>query len=273
MDFIAVLQLVLDFLADCRGTRSRETVLQSMELRGPFERLAFRLFMRRQGFSVHEIRQSLAMYDTAIADGIADEREDREAILVAAEEQAQAAGKSLAGDKVVGPTTGGVIAGCFALMLIPSQTFASDIPSFASTIHVATPMEQRVEGLESSIDDLKAMLAEAMKPAPEPEKPAAPQKIYEHKVARRPGPRWSYSGTIDSHLQEHGYTSDQIAGLSHWEKEALHDNEHNGYRNTLEMVEVTAKKSRPPRIENSRTVWQSVYSQPVCVNGVCYYPN
>lgn len=47
-------------------------------------------------------------------------------------------------------------------------------------------------------------------------------------VARYSGPLWTWPGNLRSHLMaNHGYSAEQLAGLSQSELKALHDNAHN----------------------------------------------
>lgn len=48
-------------------------------------------------------------------------------------------------------------------------------------------------------------------------------------IPQRSGPHWTYPGEISRHLQNsHGYTADQLKGLTRDQMETLHDNAHEG---------------------------------------------
>lgn len=74
---------------------------------------------------------------------------------------------------------------------------------------------------------------------------------------------WTYPGTIDSHLIEHGVRPDEIRGWTQREKEQLHAAIHERERSQLQ----TAPRKSPPA-----TVVRT-YSVQSCPGGVCPAPS
>ena len=88
-------------------------------------------------------------------------------------------------------------------------------------------------------------------------------------VHRYPGSSWTWPGDLRSHLQGdvHGYTAEELAGLSHAELKALHDNDHNGHESGLINV------ASPVSTTVERFVPIQTYLSGGCPGGVCPAPS
>ena len=83
MEWLAILELVLAFLAECRQNRARAEVKDSLKKLGPFEKLALKVKLRRDGKTREEqadVMQFIEDCGTDLSD------EDCEQILDCAED-------------------------------------------------------------------------------------------------------------------------------------------------------------------------------------------
>lgn len=95
MEWLAILELILSFLGECRESRSRSQVIDSVENLGPFERFALRLKMRRAGVSREDQATALGIVQQ---EGAGWNRDECEELVLCAEEMAKQNGMQLVGD-------------------------------------------------------------------------------------------------------------------------------------------------------------------------------
>lgn len=81
------------------------------------------------------------------------------------------------------------------------------------------------------------------------------------------GPLWSYPGDIDSHLTgpNHGFTSSQLAGLTHAQKVDLHSHHHQSGQATVSR----SLTVQPPTYQQRLQVQPVTTYQQNCPGGVC----
>jgi len=159
MDWITVLSELLKFIAECRKNRSRDEVVDSVKNIGPFQKLAFRIHLRRSGYSKQDVSAAMVVLEDGIANGLIDTKEEIEQLVASAEETALSEGKSL---------YSGSAMGCVILALslfFGSLSVADEIPSLTKTFD--TPVEaghsDDVKRLSDQVDLLITRLADAEK--------------------------------------------------------------------------------------------------------------
>jgi len=69
-----------------------------------------------------------------------------------------------------------------------------------------------------------------------------------HTPIQSSGPNWTWPGDLRTHLLSHGHSPEELAGLSHSEMVALHNNDHNGMRSMSSWAQSSGRILSGPRI-------------------------
>lgn len=126
IDIAAIIEMILELIAQCRENRSRQRVVSSVAKAGPLERVLVRRHLRKNGCSREECEAAMEVVREF-------NPEDAEATVRDAEEMAIARGTVLAGDdEVRGKSRVGAAVAFVAVLLFSSPAMA--LTSFTETI-------------------------------------------------------------------------------------------------------------------------------------------